>query len=143
MYSTARAMGDMPSPAPAGDAAAEPSGGGDGAPAGSGAGSGQGDGAGAGAGAGAAYGTNPLPPYPLVARRLGVEGVVLLEVVVAPDGRPAEVRVLRSSGFAPLDDSAAATVRQRWRFLPARRGGTAVQSRVTVPIRFRLDDARG
>jgi protein TonB len=131
----------MPAPAPAGGAAGDPSGGGDGPGAGNGTGGGQGDGA--GVGAGVAYGTNPLPPYPLVARRLGMEGVVVLEVMVTPDGRPAEVRVLRSSGFAPLDDSAAATVRQRWRFLPARRGGTAVQSRVTVPIRFRLEDARG
>jgi len=45
-----------------------------------------GDGSG---GARVAYGTNPLPPYPLVARRLGKEGVVLLEVLVAPDGRAA------------------------------------------------------
>src|SRR5439155_1374438 len=55
-------------------------------------GNGAGDAGGAGGGGdgaegtGAAYGANPLPPYPLVARRLGMEGVVLLEVVVAPDG---------------------------------------------------------
>jgi len=30
------------------------------------------------------------------------------------------------------------TVRERWRFLPARRGGVPVESRATVPIRFRL-----
>jgi len=99
-----------------------------------------GDGSG---GAGVAYGTNPLPPYPLLARRLGKEGVVLLEVVVAADGRAADVRVLKSSGFGPLDESAATTVRRQWRFVPARRGGAPVESRVTVPIRFRLDDARG
>jgi protein TonB len=68
---------------------------------------------------------------------------VLLEVLVAADGRAAEVRLLRSSGFAPLDDSATRTVRERWRFIPARRGDTPVASRVTVPIRFRLDDAGG
>src|SRR5437762_2043146 len=75
---------------------------------------------------------------PLVARRLGKEGVVLLEVLVAPDGRAADVRMIRSSGFAPLDESAVTTVRERWRFVPARRDGVAVESRVTVPIRFRL-----
>ena len=90
-----------------------------------------------------AYGTNPLPPYPLVARRLGKEGVVLLAVVVAPDGRAADVRVLRSSGFAPLDDSAVTTVRERWRFIPARRDGAPIESRVTVPIRFRLAGEAG
>ena len=106
------------------------------APGGSGGGDGSGgDGSG---GARVAYGTNPLPPYPLVARRLGKEGVVLLEVLVAPDGRAADVRMIRSSGFAPLDESAVTTVRERWRFVPARRDGVPVESRVTVPIRFRL-----
>ncbi len=113
---------------------------GGGGPGGGGGGAGDGDGSG---GARAAYGTNPLPPYPLVARRLGKEGVVVLDVLVAPDGRAADVRIVQSCGFAPLDDSAATTVRERWRFVPARRGTTPVESRVTVPIRFRLDDARG
>ena len=107
--------------------------------AGSGVGGG-GDGSGGDGSGGArvAYGQNPLPPYPLAARRLGMEGVVLLDVLVAPDGHAAEVRLARSSGHPPLDDSAVRTVRERWRFIPARRDGTAVESRVTVPIRFRL-----
>src|SRR5438876_933963 len=50
----------------------------------------------------------------------------------------ADVRMIRSSGFAPLDESAVTTVRERWRFVPARRDGVPVESRVTVPIRFRL-----
>ena len=90
------------------------------------------------AGEGAAYGTNPLPPYPIVARRLGMEGVVLLDVLVAPDGHAADVRVARSSGHPALDESALTTVREHWRFVPARRDGVPVESRVTVPIRFRL-----
>lgn len=86
-----------------------------------------------------AYGSNPKPPYPLAARRLGVEGVVMLEVLVRPDGSPAEVHVRTSSGSSLLDDSAVETVRSHWRFIPARRGNAAVESRVTFPIRFRLD----
>ena len=108
------------------------------AAAGGGSGGGDGSGGDGSGGARVAYGTNPLPPYPLVARRLGKEGVVLLEVLVAPDGRAADVRMIRSSGFAPLDESAVTTVRERWRFVPARRDGVPVESRVTVPIRFRL-----
>jgi len=136
------AVSRRPTPTPpAPPESAAPGGGAEGdgvaaAPGGSGGGDGSGgDGSG---GARVAYGTNPLPPYPLVARRLGKEGVVLLEVVVAPDGRAADVRMIRSSGFAPLDESAVTTVRERWRFVPARRDGVAVESRVTVPIRFRL-----
>jgi periplasmic protein TonB len=86
-----------------------------------------------------AYGFNPKPPYPLAARRLGVEGVVLLDVLVRPDGSPAEVRVRTSSGSALLDDSAVETVRSHWRFIPARRGNVPVESRVSFPIRFKLD----
>jgi len=108
-------------------------GGGPGGP-GTGDGSG-GDGSG---GARPAYGTNPKPPYPLAARRLGLEGVVTLEVVVRPDGSPAEVLVRRSSGHTMLDDSALATVRTRWRFIPARHGDVPVESRVTFPVRFTL-----
>jgi periplasmic protein TonB len=86
-----------------------------------------------------AYGSNPKPPYPLAARRLGVEGVVMLEVLVRPDGTPAEVSIRTSSGSPLLDDSAVETVRSRWRFIPARQNNAAVESRVTFPIRFRLD----
>jgi protein TonB len=63
---------------------------------------------------------------------------VLLEVVVRPDGRAARVSVRESSGYPMLDTSAASTVRTRWRFIPARRGGVPVESTVTVPIRFRI-----
>src|SRR5213593_4167493 len=135
------AVARRPTPTPvAPPESAAPAGGGasDGAAPASGGGGGDGSG-----GTRVAYGTNPLPPYPLVARRLGKEGVVLLEVLVAPDGRAADVRVLRSSGFAPLDDSAVTTVRERWRFIPERRGGVPVESRVRVPIRFRLAGEAG
>src|SRR5437879_3483898 len=134
------AVARRPTPTPpAPPESAAPGGGGEGvAAARGGGGGGGGSGGGGGGGARVAYGANPLPPYPLVARRLGKEGVVLLEVLVAPDGRAADVRMIRSSGFAPLDESAMTTVRERWRFVPARRDGVAVESRVTVPIRFRL-----
>lgn len=130
---TADTSGTVGGAAGASGAAGSAAGGG-GTRAGGGDGSG-GDGTG---GARVAYGQNPLPPYPLVARRLGLEGVVVLEVLVAPDGSAADVRLARSSGHAQLDDSAVRTVRERWRFVPARRDGAAVESRVTVPIRFRL-----
>ncbi len=109
---------------------------------GGGGGEGTGDGSGGDGSDGLArpaYGSNPKPPYPLAARRLGVEGVVLLEVLVRADGSPAEVHVRTSSGSPLLDDSAVETVRSRWRFVPARRGNERVESRVTFPIRFRLD----
>ncbi|MEW6332344.1 MAG: energy transducer TonB [Pseudomonadota bacterium] len=81
---------------------------------------------------------NPKPPYPLAARRRGAQGRVLLSVHVGADGASEEVRLKRSSGHAVLDGAALQTV-QRWRFVPARRGDTPVESWVDVPILFRLE----
>jgi protein TonB len=68
---------------------------------------------------------------------MGVEGTVVLRVVVAADGTPTSVVVLQSSGSEILDTSALETVRTRWRFVPARRNGIPVEDSVQVPIRFR------
>ena len=81
---------------------------------------------------------NPKPPYPLTARRKGIEGRVLLAAHVRADGTCAEVRLIHSSGHGLLDQSALDTVR-RWRFLPARRGRASVDSWVEIPISFRLE----
>ncbi len=82
---------------------------------------------------------NPLPWYPRLARRRGMEGRVVLRVTVDPQGRAAAVVVVESSGYRLLDDAARQTV-MRWRFEPARRGGRPVTAEVRVPIRFRLRD---
>jgi len=105
---------------------------------GAGAGGGSGYGGGGGISARPEYGLNPKPPYPLVARRLGAQGVVVLRVQVCEDGRVAAVELARSSGFALLDESASRTVRQSWRFVPARLNGAPVASWVEVPIQFVL-----
>jgi protein TonB len=82
---------------------------------------------------------NPLPRYPEIARERGWEGVVLLTVGVAADGRAETIAVGRSSGHAVLDQAALEAVR-RWRFAPARRAGVPVAGTAAVPIRFRLED---
>ncbi len=80
---------------------------------------------------------NPLPHYPTLARRRGIEGTVTLEVRVNAAGLPEQVVLARSSGSALLDSAALEAVR-RWRFRPARRAGEPVEGEVTVPITFRL-----
>lgn len=82
---------------------------------------------------------NPRPVYPHAARLQGIEGRVLLLAHVLADGRCADVQLQQTSGHAQLDEAALNAVR-RWRFIPAYRGQDAVDSRVIVPIRFRLDD---
>jgi periplasmic protein TonB len=85
----------------------------------------------------AEYLDNPAPIYPPAARRLHEQGRVLLLVEVAPDGMPRQVNLATSSGSPRLDEAALAAVR-RWRFVPARKGSSAVPAQVLVPIVFGL-----
>jgi protein TonB len=82
---------------------------------------------------------NAAPVYPVAARVRGMEGRVVLEVEVRPDGYAAAVTLKRSSGWSVLDQAAHEAVR-RWRFHPAQRDGAAVAGRVEVPIVFRLTE---
>jgi protein TonB len=84
-----------------------------------------------------AYLVKPQPAYPAMARRLGIEGLVLVRVQVSATGVPEQVSVAQSSGTNALDEEALRAVRES-RFEPARRGDTAVAHVVEVPIRFRL-----
>lgn len=73
----------------------------------------------------ASWAGNTPPPYPLAARRQGVQGTVRLDLLIAADGGVAEVRLRESSGSAILDHSVMQTVK-RWRFIPATQRGQAV-----------------
>lgn len=84
-----------------------------------------------------AYLNNPRPAYPPLARKLGLEGLVVLRVQVGVAGAPEQVAVARTSG-APVLDEAALKAVQGWMFVPARRGDTPVAHAVDVPIRFQL-----
>jgi periplasmic protein TonB len=86
----------------------------------------------------AAYLNNPKPLYPRIAVRQQIEGTVILLVRVLPNGLAGEVRVERSSGNKLLDDSAHQTVKT-WRFVPAKKEGSAVSAEVRVPIVFSLN----
>jgi TonB family protein len=133
---------------------ADSNGPGQGAGAGSGQGLGNGAGSGAGIGPGAGGGTGGGPYRPgsgiepprLVkevkatytedARRQGITGNVVLEIVVTREGTVDSVSVLRGLG-AGLDQRAIAAVRE-WRFLPARRRGEPVDVVVEVAVEFAL-----
>jgi protein TonB len=73
----------------------------------------------------------------MAAREQGLEGVVVLSVLVRHDGRVEDARVAISSGARVLDEAALAAVRT-WLFAPATRGGHPVESVVEVPVKFAL-----
>jgi len=81
------------------------------------------------------------PNYPEASRRRGEQGVVRVELLVDPNGRVVDVRVLESSGFSALDAEAVKTVRD-WRFRPAQRGGLPVAGSITTAVHFRLETAQ-
>lgn len=85
------------------------------------------------------YAQAPSPPYPREAVMAGMQGTVLLRVLVDVDGRPLRVEVERSSGHRVLDEAARRFVLKRWSFRPAMQGGRAVQAIGLVPIDYRLD----
>ncbi|MFA6162035.1 MAG: energy transducer TonB [Methylobacter sp.] len=85
------------------------------------------------------YGSNPKPKYPGIATRRGWEGTVRLMVKVSVDGDSEEVTVQHSSGHDVLDEAAIEAV-EKWKFIPAKRGDTAVASSVIVPINFVLNN---
>jgi protein TonB len=85
----------------------------------------------------ASYLRNPSPVYPLAARRMGLQGKVVLNVEVLAEGRCGLIEVKQSSGYAMLDNAALQTVRD-WRFVPARHAGIAVTRWFLVPVQFQL-----
>lgn len=84
------------------------------------------------------YLRNPAPPYPALSKRMGEEGRVVLRVSVTPQGSADSVEIKTTSGNPRLDESARKTV-QNWKFIPAKRGESTVQSWVLVPIIFKLE----
>lgn len=125
---------------------------GGGAGTGKGTGLGEGTGAGVGEGEGGGEGGGPYrpgsgvqpprllseikPDYTEEARRRGLEGEVVLEIVVRQDGRVGDVRVLKGLG-AGLDQQAIQAVR-RWTFAAATRKGRPVDVIVEVAVEFTL-----
>ncbi len=83
------------------------------------------------------YFDNKRPAYPIVARRNGYEGTIVLSAQVLNSGSVGELRIKKTSGYEILDQSALEAVRQ-WRFEPGKRMGQPVTTWVEVPIRFVL-----
>jgi protein TonB len=87
--------------------------------------------------------THTIPPYPMIAIRLGHEGTVRLAISLDEDGNVVAAQVERSSGYQELDAAAVMWVRSHWRYQPAMRDGQRVPATVPAMVTFRLDQIRG
>ncbi|ACY47902.1 energy transducer TonB [Rhodothermus marinus] len=81
-----------------------------------------------------------LLEYPELARKAGMEGLVVVQFVVEPDGSVSNVQVIRSAGRL-LDEAAIRAVKQL-RFKPGRQRGRPVRVRFSLPIRFKLQSSQ-
>jgi protein TonB len=128
------------------------SGGGAGTGTGTGVGPGSGSGLGPGSGGGTGGGVyrpgngvtlprvlhEERPQYTSDAMRAKVQGTVLLECVVRPDGGVTDVQIVRSlDPTFGLDQQAVAAAR-KWRFAPGTRLGEPVAVQITIELTFTL-----
>jgi protein TonB len=78
------------------------------------------------------------PEYTQAAKDAGIQGSVILAVVVRDDGTVGEIEVTRSlDKVYGLDDAAVAAVKQ-WEFKPGTKDGKPVHVRVEIEMTFRL-----
>lgn len=80
---------------------------------------------------------NPPPRYPRLARRRGLEGEVVVEVTILPDGTCADVKVVEHAGVGSFADAALDALR-KWKFRPATRDGDPIAFIQRVRFIFRL-----
>jgi periplasmic protein TonB len=124
---------------------------------GNGSGSGMGSGNGSGLGSGSEYGVGgglptagengyskpdciycPDPQYSDEGFKLKIQGEVVLDVIIGPDGRATQVRVVKGLGYG-LDQEAVKSARDIWHFKPAvGPNGQPAMVRMEIEVDFHL-----
>jgi TonB family protein len=66
--------------------------------------------------------SNPEPPYPEVARRLRLSGVVKVQVTIAPDGKIKDAKI---TGGHPIFVNSVEQTLKEWKYAPASTETTA------------------
>jgi protein TonB len=75
------------------------------------------------------------PIYPVIAQKVQVEGIVIIEATIGPNGKVQDAKVLRSH---PLLEAAAVDAVRQWEFTPTLLNGSPVSVVMTVTVDFRL-----
>jgi len=77
------------------------------------------------------------PVYPDVAREVGIEGTVLLRLLVNEDGAVVETDIIRSD-VTPDMEKAAISAAMNYRFKPAKQRNVPVKAHVALPVIFKI-----
>lgn len=88
-----------------------------------------------------AYRQAPPPPYPAALRAARAKGTVRVRILINGEGTPTAVHITGSSGHPEFDSTASAWILKKWRFSPARKGGSPVAGCVNTRVEFILDNA--
>lgn len=80
----------------------------------------------------------PPPDYPEAMKRQGISGVVAVSIVIDEKGTVVSASVAKSS--QPDFETPALDAVKKWKFKPAQKDGAPVKMKVTIPIRFNLED---
>lgn len=75
--------------------------------------------------------------YPKQAQNLGVEGKVILEIIVEKDGQVSDVMVAKGIG-AGCDAEAVRVIKESPKWIPAKQNGNIVRQKLLIPIDFAL-----
>jgi len=79
-------------------------------------------------------------PYPPALKSKGIEGNVVVLIVIDEQGTVQKVRILKSSGYREFDE-AAMKAAQKELYSPAQRDGQAVEYNLKYTYRFRMKGA--
>lgn len=85
---------------------------------------------------------NEYLKYPEIARRAGIEGVVILGVLVDENGNSLKTQVLKPSGTSLGFEQAAEEAAMKLKWKPAKQRDRAIKVWVSFPIRFQLSKAQ-
>ena len=75
------------------------------------------------------------PVYPEAAKAAGVQGIVIIEIIIGTDGSVNEAKVLRP---VPELDRAAIDAVMQWKYTPTLLNGEPVKVIMTVTVTFSL-----
>lgn len=76
--------------------------------------------------------------YPASAKRNGVEGKVLVRVLIGTDGRAGKMEVVESEPEGIFDENALKSLIY-WQFRPGIKSGKLVATWVNIPLTFKID----
>jgi TonB family protein len=78
------------------------------------------------------------PTYPTILKEAGIEGKVLLKVLIDEQGFVAKAETVKCEH--PAFAEAAITAVKQWVFTPAMKDGKPIKAEVTIPFMFKLGD---